>query len=825
MKRWPYIFIIILLTVSCYGQEDGIREEIVLGWPDGLINSLPNQLMPKTALMVMDNYDVTAEGWLHRRKGMSVHYPDSRAGHPMWATIPYYSNLKKEMLILNVDFEANPFDTPYHWGLGTIVINLGVLRMGNDATQAFSSDLAGGYYYPQRRNSYPYSLNYASMNERLAIAATNSEMVLFDGAKAFPARPLGPGQPRAVVINGGGPLTGRMKYKYCYFEDGTNDTSNYSSPSWEVNVFQGYVYVWGFTPSVESGIDSILLYRSTDDGNYEFVGNLNNSDESYCLDSIDTDSTNTFVYPSGPDGHCVCHHDSTCGTRLMPPGAPTAAVDSCVTDGYGAGLNSSIATTCAKATYSIVYVDSAGRQTYMSPGACIAINENENFRQKVTLSNIPVPTSPMIVKKYLLKCVAENITFYVGSKSPNGNVFILDTLDVATTTYTDSIRYDTLIKRFPVFCQYPYDYISGDITVKDSTDLYWEWTETPESTCYDDSTIAFQPTDVVAHGSRFYAIGNWNNPNGLYYSEFGRMTTWPYDKFINLASGDGDWLVRLLVVGDNLMLLRQNSIYALSGFSFYQYSLTRLISGVGLSAPRGLAVGRNNVLLFHKSGIYQFSDIAGGPANALSAGIKNSIDSIGNKYQRVWGGVIGDEYWFSMPMVDSLNDKTYIYSTTPKPHWKSYDFGVDDAIRYDYDTNATDFSPNRYILSVDNDSLWRWDYSATDTLDGAAKITAVMQTKYFFEGPEREKVVYVDLIGSGSADSMLLWFYDDYNDRQIIDTMTVYPDFTVNERQRFVVNRMFTSFSLKIQDFGTGDYNLKGIVIGYLPWDTGRRRP
>lgn len=820
-----WVVVIVLILLSC-AEGQVVQEEVVMGFQDGLINSLPNNLMPATALLVMNNYDVTAEGWLKRRKGMSVHYPDTRAGHPTWAIIPYYSNLEKEMLILNVDYESNPFNTPYHLAPGAISVNLGVLRMADDAAQTFSLDKAGGFYYPRRLGNYPYNLNYASLNQRTVIAATNSEMVLFDGENVFPARPLGPGQPKVAVINGGGPLTGRMKYKYCYFEDGTNDTSNFSSPSWEVNVFMGYVYIWGFSASPEAGIDSILLYRSSDGGNYEFVTNLPNSASTYCLDSITTVPGDTVTYHGGAKGHqWAGYYPSGYSAQIRPPGGFAYTVPGDTTlHIFGAGLILDTANIVdafeqyyhAVATYAIVYIDSAGRESYMSPAAYAKTNGMTAFNKKVVLTGIPVSTNPIVEKKLLLKRFPGDSLFYLGTANPGGKIFVLDTLDNATTTYTDSIRYDSLVANYPEWC------------VPDSADDYiWQKVITypfmvmPEITCYDDSVIAFQPVDIAVHGNRMFTIGHPLDRNRVYYSDFGRMTTWPYDKFIPIGTPTGDWLVRLMPLGKALVMFRQNSIYGLTGFSFYQYSIEMVTSGIGLSASRALAVGNDAAFFLHKTGIYQFA----APPQLISSAIKNSLDSIGPDIQRSWAGMVGDEAWFSVPMVDSLNDRTYIFSMTPKPHWKAYDFGVFDGAQYDYDTTAVDFRPDRWIFIRDNDSLWRWDYSAADTMDGTVPITAVMQTKYFFPGPEREKIVYLDLFGSGAVDSLRLYLWDDYGDRVLVDSLTVIPDFSVNGRQRYRIDRIFTAFSVKVRDFGHGDYVLKGLALGYVPWDEGRKRP
>jgi len=55
------------------------------------------------------------------------------------------------------------------------------------------------------------------------------------------------------------------------------------------------------------------------------------------------------------------------------------------------------------------------------------------------------------------------------------------------------------------------------------------------------------------------------------------------------------------------------------------------------------------------------------------------------------------------------------------------------------------------------------------------------------------------------------------------DTVIVYPDFTDETVDRVRVDAICDQFSLRIEDFGEGDYSLKGYKIWYQPWDRGRQ--
>jgi len=394
------------------------------------------------------------------------------------------------------------------------------------------------------------------------------------------------------------------------------------------------------------------------------------------------------------------------------------------------------------------------------------------------------------------------------------NFVILDTLDDTVTTYIDSIPYDSLL--IIPWC-------------KDSSNA-----QQPEKFCYDDSAITFQPFDIAYHGDRLFAIGDLEDKNVFWYSDFGRPTTMPPDHFIAVESQLGDWFVRLLSVGDNLLLFRQNSIYGLSGLSFFQFNLEKLVSGVGLSAPRTLTVNKNLINFLHESGAYEMS-MAGGLSNpTISWVIKNSLDSIGTNLRRSVAKPVGDDWWLSVPIdstaVDSTsNNQTYIYSRTPTPHWKSYSFGIKDIVLFDKDTLALDYATDKFIFVSGTDSLFQWGDKAID-LDNGQRIISKYQSKYFFhegEGPiRREKIFYVDFFGKhivgGLDDTLMVTFYEE--SKGAVDSVKFVPKFRDRKVDRVTFNRISDNCSIGWRAYGLSEYEITGFTIGFLAWDDGIRR-
>jgi hypothetical protein len=889
------VLIYILAVSELQGAE--IQEIPVKDFSGGMVNSISNALMQPNQALVLENYDVTPFGNLTRRHGLRKHYVDSMTGKLGQGIFPYYGyNHSKSLLTVRLDSAG--------WFLSAAGHEMAGVFCCDDATSLCTTLVRKGLYLNRRHLSYPYNISSAIVNNNLVVAGTNSEMFVYDGEKSFPARPLINGQPEPFALDSIGTITGIVRYRYKYTNTGCADAS---TPSFPIKVTNGNVMITGMTPTGNLG-DRINIYRQNNmEGRWYLVkGNLQTL--SYYLDtmSIATSETkdslavrlfpnDTLTYDNdscGPGGlicnmvevvrdSVICRDEDDflrhpwlyCHYPWGVQVPPNVRRDTCnilQLDSTPSQIRKP--DSASYQVYSIMYQDSAGRYSYMTPPTvCKIVQMSAPYRtyypyksRFVDITNIPVPTDSAITKKYLMRMLLDFNERFIGvthSDSvlyPQGedwgyfarslNKFLpIAEIDLASTTYTDSIPICPDPPSSPYFQDFreqlevdggmsftlPAD-TCGDLAWNTCTSPYGGWDDkcaiflkddtvlnTILGYCNDDSIITFQPTSILSHGTRLFAIGDPAFPNAVYYSDFGRPTCWPSDKFINIASQKGDWLVGMVSMGDWLALFRQNSIVGLSGLSFFQYSIQSISNDVGLTAPGALAGSGQIVYFPHTSGVYR---LPGNLDVPISFTIENSIDSVRQRLSRAWGRIVNGDYWLSVALHDSLlNEKTYIYSAVPSPHWKCYDMGILSGDQYDYGTQAADYRTTRYLFLLANDTIYDWNYADT-TLDDTSHIRAVYQSKYLLdEGADRKKVIYVDLLGTGNADSLIVTLYD----RQGEDTVfcdTVSVDFAKNERHRIVVDEIVTNASVRIEDLGYGDYTLSGYIMGFVPWDTGRKR-
>jgi hypothetical protein len=773
----------------------------------GLVNSVANALMQDNQLVMMENYDVDPLGNLRRRPGLAIHHTDAWSGSNVEYIFPY-PRRNKALLLTR--------EHPSRYGDDSLDASINVITLCDESLGDCTTFTWQGLYRWRHEPTVANSKNFGILNNKLFLSQSNSELVLFEGSVVFPARVLAPGQLRVAKTHQGGPLTGNFRYCYFYVDYDTDDTSHPSAFSWFVDVEDGVVLLYDIEAPADARADSIVICRQP--VAYQrvtrpcwFPLDRIAASQTYFVDTFVTTDDSIFAdddqcymaeptYADPPNDPCF---DTS---SLRPPGGMSIQIDTLVGDsGIACG-----ALGCRYAHYSVMFIDSGGRWSKLSAPTTAEISDSNDVNYRALLTNIPTMTTSYGCKEKLLLRYTTLAHFH-----PR----VIATLDCTTSTYVDSLRcsvFDTLAVIDTVYCKNT----SDPAILLNNYDFGYYY-------CRDDSLIPFKPISVVLHGSRIWALRDYPLENIVYYSDFGRPTTWPGDHFISIPSRQGDWFLKMVSISDDeLVLFRHNSVVNLTGLTFYQYNISEVIRGAGLTAPQSLSHHKNKLYFAHSTGVYSYGSILSGDSKPLSWAIKNTVDSIGADLSLSHGHIIDDEYWWSVAIDDNLNDKTYIWSEFPIPHWKCYTFGLQDAVAYDNDTTVLDYQSERYILLGSNDTLYRWGY--TDTLgydEPSAEWSARMKTKAFLEGPGRKKILWVELLGSESIDNLKVTYWDklgtDSLKTDIYDAL-----FDDDEDNRRVVNEIVSNLSVSIDDslntWGN-NYTIQGIRFGWIPWDEGKK--
>ena len=331
--------------------------------------------------LVLENYDIK-NGKLVRRKGYTSYNNAALNRYPIQALIPYVApQTDKNLLVLMAGdyFPFNAADT-----------NISVMRVCDEASATCSTLVVRhpGFFGDRRNQNSPYNVNYTVVNNRLVLAVANSEMRIWDGTKMYPARPRAPGQAYAIPLDGDGTMNGIFRYR-AVTRTSAGNYSDLSVPTWPVRVKDGNIFVGDLGPFSSALQDSAAIYRSKDGGTYQKLlafdditggnGVTVSGLHGFLVDTTkETDPADTLPYPWGYHTNCIFGACSDIDSALTF-GEMRVALGHTVVGaaGYGVtrGLQGLTDSTCVALAYSLVYVDSAGRQSYASPPVCLSYSE------------------------------------------------------------------------------------------------------------------------------------------------------------------------------------------------------------------------------------------------------------------------------------------------------------------------------------------------------------------------------------------------------------------------------------------------------------------
>ena len=575
MKKFWWLIFIPTIGLAQVGKN--VQEYPIRDFSGGLVNSLSNPLMKDNQAVIFDNFNVTPVGAIQRRRGTSKVYVDAYSGRPIRGILPYGQAKAKQFLLIRsvtggftdtvenyIQHDSYSTRTP-----NTTLPNLiDALTKCDPRTGLCTTIVARDVYLERDRPLVSNWFNQSQVNGDLLFTGNKSEALYYNGLIAPPARPLAPGQPEVVVMDSMGSVNGTYVYSYVFKQTKFRpDTSTAAPESWPVTVVNGKVVIrtacpYYGNPGTKPYVDSVwVLRREPNDSLSKWAivargkGNLYIDTSAAITDSLPRDvgermdawiEKDSFAIASGnylaagPAGMIPV----VGGTADTIPVKYPLCIDS------GKGIN--------MVGYRMFYTDSAGRSSKLSAWTYAYIDTIPAPRY-VKLDSIPVPPSWAGIKsKTIVRYNLPNDTL-TASKCPSNPAipdtgWIIGTLDPSETHFRDTV----------------------------SLSVYQP----------DDSLIAFQPADAVWHGFRVWAIGDPLEKGNLYYSDYGRPTCWPYDKFTNVPTRQGDWFTRLVSQPGRLLAFRQNSIVEVTGLSFYQFVIQEISPNVGLSAPRSVGIGQ-----------------------------------------------------------------------------------------------------------------------------------------------------------------------------------------------------------------------------------------
>lgn len=268
------------------------------------------------------------------------------------------------------------------------------------------------------------------------------------------------------------------------------------------------------------------------------------------------------------------------------------------------------------------------------------------------------------------------------------------------------------------------------------------------------STVASMPKgmSIGAYKDRlFVGAGEKasSNSSRLYFSGIADGTSWPAPNFIDIHKGDGQKLVDLFVLNNNIYLFKSDSTYVYSYDSAPDKGVVQTVStNIGASGLHCVAQYQNYLLVYHEQYVYELINFNYSQLNVRLT-FTPDFSTTGTYFRPVAISVVTDRLvvrYFDKSFVFNFLTRTWTQwvSTKVYSHWIQQPKAST--------SNAASFyvSSTAILNSAEI-------YSLLDSFDPARteSITCVARTKYFdFDSPQTFKRLFwwgVDVIAAGTV--------------------------------------------------------------------------
>ena len=286
-----------------------------------------------------------------------------------------------------------------------------------------------------------------------------------------------------------------------------------------------------------------------------------------------------------------------------------------------------------------------------------------------------------------------------------------------------------------------------------------------------------RPSAVAAHNSRMH-LGfdfkvNMSPPN--------KVTGWRQGE-VQLFAGGGNTIQRMISYQDQLLVLKEDTIFSLTGTSYDTWVTSRALSSTGTIAPRSAAMVGGYLFFVSRDGIMIWN---GGEAVKVSNHIRADLDSW--TLTNACGINYKNEYWVSFPTQsivltcdpDSLRQAKY-GTDIGEGRVSFYKFTGYEVHGWIWFSGQSD---SDVLLGLSNDgtnpSLAKCDSAAVDSVAGSnTNIAMWIRSKFFggqlhsFKGYTRVRIKLGEVSASGGA-AHTLTLYSDDGDASDATTLTV----------------------------------------------------
>jgi len=274
---------------------------------------------------------------------------------------------------------------------------------------------------------------------------------------------------------------------------------------------------------------------------------------------------------------------------------------------------------------------------------------------------------------------------------------------------------------------------------------------------YDGTTVSDfittpKGTLLANHTSRAWVSGSTTYPNRIFYSDIADPITFGANSFIDVNPGDGDKILAIEPLLDNLVIYKRKSLWVLYGDDSDNFTLKRMPFEGGCISGKTVVAGNNNHYFLGNEGVYIFD---GAIVRIISEKIASKIRDIGQPENAV-ACYYRNQYWLAYTSSGgTYNDRILMHDTL----WRSWWYYEGINARCLFVAKGGNDEETLYIGDPVNGFVYEGD---TGNNDATAAISFYYKTKAHDMGiPERKKrfrKAYIE-IDTTTANSSLLFGY------------------------------------------------------------------
>jgi hypothetical protein len=271
--------------------------------------------------------------------------------------------------------------------------------------------------------------------------------------------------------------------------------------------------------------------------------------------------------------------------------------------------------------------------------------------------------------------------------------------------------------------------------------------------------------------------GVFRYPSRIYWSNAGTAETFESSSYIDVGADDGAEITALLPFGEQILVFKNDSVWALTGTDEDTFALYQLEDKIGTESTFGVYAYMNTAYFFdYRTGIWGYD-------GARFAKISDPIDEIllnGINREAILKAFLmvhEDRLYCSVPWNEvttpaDVNTKTFVYDLQLRA-WAEWTVGMQPAgavYTTDFNNTGPGVKGDNYLITAFDDRIGLFQMDPTVITDGGQAMDAVFETTWMNPGNagDRHRIRRLEFLFEQSRTDMVkITLYRDFDETTV----------------------------------------------------------